>query len=208
MSALEDKRLEVSVTAASTPQAAAKFNADKPRPDIPNKPNEKPNITDKDKAKPKGRMGGRPPCLPTRHTRRPRLTRRNDGVTRHADSCTQELEYMSHHVRRNWQAWKHVGESGKVLKWIREGETIPFLNNRPPTPFNQGVSLLDVTPTQLTFVEAELARFVANGAWEPSTCGQYVFILCLVAKPGISRWRFIADLQQMNNFSVRKRLRM
>jgi hypothetical protein len=178
MSALEDKRLEVSVTAASTAQAAAKFKADKPRPGIPYKPNEKPSIADNDKANPKGRMGGRPPYLPTRHTRRPRLTRKNDGVTRHADSCTQDtcrraddVEYMSHHVRRNWQACKHVGESGKVLNWIREGETIPFLNNRPPPPFNQGVSLSDETPTQLTFVEAELARFVANGAWEPTTCG-------------------------------------
>jgi hypothetical protein len=63
------------------------------------------------------------------------------------------------------------------LKWIRDGVRISFLNNRPPPPFNQGVSLLDATPEQLTFVEAELARFVETGAWEPTpatnTCPKY-----------------------------------
>jgi hypothetical protein len=38
------------------------------------------------------------------------------------------------------------------LKGIREGVTIPFLNNRPPPPLNQGVSLLDATPEQRTYV--------------------------------------------------------
>jgi hypothetical protein len=91
-------------------------------------------------------------------------------VTRRADSCTPYSSYMRHRVWRNWQAWKDIGASGQVLRWIREGVTIPFLNNRSPPPFNQGVFLLDVTPKQLTFVEAELARFVETGAWEPTTC--------------------------------------
>jgi hypothetical protein len=87
-------------------------------------------------------------------------------------------------VRRNWQAWIDIGASGHVLRWIREGVTIPFLNNPPPFPFNQGVSLLDATPEQLTFVEAELARFVETGAWEPTTCIKNGSRLFLVAKPG------------------------
>jgi hypothetical protein len=57
-----------------------------------------------------------PSPLPTRHTRRPRPTRRNDGVTRRADSCTPDSNYMRHRVRRNWQAWKDIGVSGKVLR--------------------------------------------------------------------------------------------
>jgi hypothetical protein len=56
-----------------------------------------------------------------------------------------------------------------------EGVTILFLSNRPPPMFNQGVSLLDATPEQLTFVEAELASFVNTRAREPTTCGKYVF---------------------------------
>jgi hypothetical protein len=57
---------------------------------------------------------------------------------------------------------KVIGASGQVFRWIREGITIPFLNIRPPSPLNQGISLLDATPEQLTFIEAELARFVES----------------------------------------------
>jgi hypothetical protein len=94
------------------------------------------------------------------------------------------------------------------LKWVRESVTIPFLNNRPPPPFNQGVSVLDAAPEQITFVEADLARFVETRAWEPTTCSKYVFRLFLVAKPGKNQWRFIVDLRHLNSFCVIKRLRM
>jgi hypothetical protein len=60
VSALEDKRPEVSITAAAKAQAAAHFKADKPRPNIPDMPNDKPDKPDKPKAKPKDRTGGRP----------------------------------------------------------------------------------------------------------------------------------------------------
>jgi hypothetical protein len=94
------------------------------------------------------------------------------------------------------------------LRWIWEVVTIPFLNNRPPPPFNQGISLLDATPGQLTFVEVELARFVETGAWERTTYNKYVSRLLLVAKPGNNQWRFIVDLRHLNNFCVIKRQRM
>jgi hypothetical protein len=45
-----------------------------------------------------------PSPLSTRHTRRPRPTRRNNGMTRRADSCTQNSNYMRHRVQRNRQA--------------------------------------------------------------------------------------------------------
>jgi hypothetical protein len=57
MSVMEYKRLEVSITAAAKAQGAAHFKADKPRPDKPDKPNDKP---DKNKVSPKDRTGGRP----------------------------------------------------------------------------------------------------------------------------------------------------
>jgi hypothetical protein len=124
-------------------------------------------------------------------------------VTRRADSRTPDSSYMRNRVRRNWQAWKDIGASGQVLRWIREGVTFPFLNNRPPPPFNQGISLLNATPEQLTFVEAELARFVETGARECTTCIKYVSRLFLVAKPGNNQWRFIVDLRHMKSFCVR-----
>jgi hypothetical protein len=60
LSAMEDKRLEVSITATAKSQAAAQFKAGKPRPHRPDKPNDKPDKPDKNKAKPKDRTGGRP----------------------------------------------------------------------------------------------------------------------------------------------------
>jgi hypothetical protein len=73
-------------------------------------------MTDKAKPKPEDRTGGRPYPLPTKYIRRPRPTRRNDGVTRRADSCTPDSNYMRHRVRRNRQAWKAISPSGQVLK--------------------------------------------------------------------------------------------
>jgi hypothetical protein len=60
MSALEDKRLEVSITGAAKVQAAAQFKADKPRQYRPDRPTDKPDKPDKTKAKPKDRTGDRP----------------------------------------------------------------------------------------------------------------------------------------------------
>jgi hypothetical protein len=57
VSAMEDKRLEVSIIVAAKAQAVAQFKADKPRQDRPDRPNDKP---DKHKAKPKDRTVGRP----------------------------------------------------------------------------------------------------------------------------------------------------
>jgi hypothetical protein len=49
---------------------------------------------------------------------------------------------------------------------------------------------------------------VETGACERTTCNKYVSRLFLVAKPGNNQWRFIVDLRRLNNFCVRKRLRM
>jgi hypothetical protein len=136
LSALVDKRLKVGFTATAKAQATGGKQRE-----------------------------AAPSPLPARHTKKPRPTRRDDGVTRRAHSCTPYSNYMRHRVRRECQAWKDIGASGQVLKWIREGVAIPFLNNRPPPPVNQGYP----RPTKLTFVEAELARFVETGVWEPAT---------------------------------------
>jgi hypothetical protein len=49
LSAIENKRLEVSVTLVTKAQALAQFKADKPRSDKPDKPNDKPYMTHKNK---------------------------------------------------------------------------------------------------------------------------------------------------------------
>jgi hypothetical protein len=116
MSAMEDKRLEFSITTVAKAQATAQVKADKPQPDRPDKPNDKPDKPDKNKAKPKHRTGAPPSPLLTRHTRRPRPTRKNDGVTRRAASCTPDSNYMRHRVRRNWQSMKRYRRERSSLE--------------------------------------------------------------------------------------------
>jgi hypothetical protein len=60
LSALEDKRLEVSIIAVAKAQEDAQFKTDKPRLDRPDKPSDMADKPDKNKAKPKDRTGGRP----------------------------------------------------------------------------------------------------------------------------------------------------
>jgi hypothetical protein len=55
-------------------------------------------------------------------------------VNRLADFCKPESAYMRHRVRRSWKEWENIGASGQVLQSIREGVTIPFRHNRPPSP--------------------------------------------------------------------------
>jgi hypothetical protein len=68
--------------------------------------------------------------------------------------------------------------------------------------------LHDATLAQLEFVNRELARFVQAGAWESSTCNDYVSRLFIVHKPGVNQWRLICDLRPLNKYCVRKRLKM
>jgi hypothetical protein len=60
MSAMEDKLLEISITVVAKAQAIAHFKANKPRPCIADKPNDKQDKPDKNKAKPNDRTGSRP----------------------------------------------------------------------------------------------------------------------------------------------------
>eukprot|EP00873_Tetraselmis_striata_P023803 jgi/Tetstr1/444067/TSEL_003307.t1 len=80
--------------------------------------------------------------------------------------------------------------------------------NRPPPNFHNGISTQDATPSQLTFLEGELARFVESGAWEFATCRKWVSRLFLVPKLGVNQWRCIIDLRVLNSYCVRKRLKM
>eukprot|EP00873_Tetraselmis_striata_P045957 jgi/Tetstr1/466221/TSEL_010779.t1 len=66
----------------------------------------------------------------------------------------------------------------------------------------------DATPAHLTFLEGELARSMASGAWEFGTCRKWVSRLFLVPKPGVNQWRCIIDFCVLNSYCVRKRLEM
>jgi hypothetical protein len=100
LSALEDKLLEVNVTSSAKAQGVAHTSPDYTDQTRPTTSRTRRTIT-----RPSLRTArlATPSPLPTRHTKRPRPTRRNDGVTRRADSCTLYSNYVRHRVRRDWQ---------------------------------------------------------------------------------------------------------
>lgn len=95
--------------------------------------------------------------------------------------------------------WAAIGANGKVLSWIQHGVAISW-KRAPPPPFNQGVSLLDASPAQLSFLNTELSRLESEGAWEKSTNPRWVSRMFLVPKPGTNKWRLIVDLRHLNLF--------
>eukprot|EP00873_Tetraselmis_striata_P019704 jgi/Tetstr1/439968/TSEL_003034.t1 len=76
----------------------------------------------------------------------------------------KRLEVSRHHAAKAHAAAQFKSGGGG------EGVRIPFKHNRPPLNFRNGISMQYATPTQLTFLEGEPARFVESGAWEFGTC--------------------------------------
>ena len=58
----------------------------------------------------------------------------------------------------------------------------------------------DATPSQLEFMDSELERLIAMGAWEEGHNTKYVSPLFLVPKPGTNKWRLIIDLRHLNQY--------
>jgi hypothetical protein len=57
--------------------------------------------------------------------------------------------------------------------------------------------MLDATPAQLEFLNSELPRFEACGAWERSDNPRYVSRMFLVP----NQWRLIIDVRELNRYS-------
>jgi hypothetical protein len=108
---------------------------------------------------------------------------RNDGVARRADSCSPSSPFIRHCVRRRWRGWERIGASGQVLSWIRHCVRVKFKQGTRPRPFNHGTSILDATQAQLEFLDSELPRFEAYGAWERAYNSCYVSRMSLVPNP-------------------------
>jgi hypothetical protein len=125
---------------------------------------------------------------------------RNDGVARRADSYSPSSSFMRHRVRRRWREWERIGTSGQVLSWIRHDVCVKFKHGSRSRPFNHGTSMLDATPAQLEFLNSELPRFEAYGAWERAYNPRYVSHVLLVPKHGHNQWYLIIDLCELNRY--------
>eukprot|EP00873_Tetraselmis_striata_P018807 jgi/Tetstr1/439071/TSEL_027561.t1 len=83
----------------------------------------------------------------------------------------------------------------QVVDVIRNGVRIPFKDG-PPASFHQGVSMKDATLNKLRFVDGELSRFLASGAWKKASArGGSPGSFSSPSSPGVNKWRCIIDLR-------------
>ena len=95
-----------------------------------------------------------------------------------------------------------------MLQWIREGARCDWTQG-PPPPYDYGVSLAgrsDLTMQQSEFLEREVTRCFATGAWEeaPESERTHICRVHLVPKktpPGEpQKWRVVVDLRPTNAY--------
>jgi hypothetical protein len=92
-----------------------------------------------------------------------------------------------------------------VIGWLRDGVNLEAQwRDGPPGPFNQGESMRGLDSEEQAWLNAEMERLFASGAWEPATCQKYVSKAFLVPKksdePGIKKFRLVLDLRHLNSF--------
>jgi hypothetical protein len=122
-------------------------------------------MPDKNKANTKDRTGGRP--LPSADK-----ARKKDEAEKEERRGNPPRRLM--HTISQPHASSRAAKHASMERYHRERTSLEVdpgagrhyaLPKQPTTtPYNQGVSLLDANPEQLTFAEAELARFVETRA--------------------------------------------
>ena len=106
---------------------------------------------------------------------------------------------MAARVRAQLHQWRAIGASPQVLDWIKNGVRLRWRAGGPPKPFNHGEATFD--PTESAFIDKEVARCLATGAWEPATSSKFVSRAFLVPKPG-GGFRLVVDLRTVNAHCV------
>ena len=123
-----------------------------------------------------------------------------------APSTASAPEPLYLKLRRRLPAWRAAGASPQVMEWLRHGARCDWIKG-PPPPFNMGVSCAGpqgLTTEQSLFLEKEVSRCFATGAWEEAPPGEcdHVSRVHLVPKktpPGQpQKWRVVVDLRPTN----------
>ena len=111
---------------------------------------------------------------------------------------------LRHRLRRRLHRWKARGASRQVQGWIRSGVNLEeqWGPKGRPRPFNQGISLTELDPEEQAFLDKEISRLFASGAWEEAVSDQFVSKAFLVPKKsdveGVRKFRLIIDLRHLN----------
>eukprot|EP00873_Tetraselmis_striata_P033149 jgi/Tetstr1/453413/TSEL_040395.t1 len=113
-----------------------------------------------------------------------------DSAIRTIATCRQTIEDMLTYLRRFKCDNALTGEErvAERLIYIRFFDTAAAERSG-------NLHLQGATPAQLIFLEGEIARFVASGAWDDyGTCSkQWVSKRFLVPKPGVNQWLCIIE---------------
>ena len=106
-------------------------------------------------------------------------------------------------VRAALPAWRNIGASPMVLRWIQEGVDIRWNPLGPPPPFDMGES--SFSTDQATFLHSEIRRCLASGAWEVAPPGgpRYVSRVSVVPKASGGH-RMVVDLRRINGCCVER----
>ncbi|KAK3248584.1 hypothetical protein CYMTET_41952 [Cymbomonas tetramitiformis] len=60
-------------------------------------------------------------------------------------------------------AWRVAGANSEIIEWIAHGTKMRWLR-APPPQFDHGVSLLDATPLQQTWLDKDIKRALGTEA--------------------------------------------
>jgi hypothetical protein len=102
-------------------------------------------------------------------------------------------------VRASAAFWAEIGAPRHVLRWIREGVRIDWLD-QPPPPFNHGISR--TRPEHRAWATTECDRCLQTGAFVRAQTFDYISKAFIVEHNG--KKRLVFNLKHLNNFCVKR----
>ena len=112
------------------------------------------------------------------------------------------LPSLQQRVRASAAFWREIGAPPHVLRWIREGVRIDWLDG-PPPPFDHGVSR--TKPEHRAWITAECDRCLLTGAFCRASCFDFVSKAFIVEHNG--KKRLVFNLKHLNDFCVKRACR-
>jgi hypothetical protein len=112
-------------------------------------------------------------------------------------------------ARRRWREWSRHGNA-EVVRWIREGVRIPWLDSQKPLPFNKTSQWeKHASPAELACAREEINRFVLMGAVKEISRAEALYLspIFVVPKPRSTRYRLILDFRWMNTFTKKRKFK-
>ena len=109
------------------------------------------------------------------------------------------LPSLQEQVRSRLAVWRQIGAPSHVLRWLREGVRIEWLQD-PPPPFHHGVA--PTAPEDLQWVSSERDRCLLSGAWRRATDFDFVSRAFIVTHKG--KRRVVFNLKYLNSFCAKK----